>query len=95
MSTNDDKWWECELADARDEWEAVKASGAKHTGDIFTCELCFAGDGDARCQRCGNSEGWPGCICEEGSLAGPCVEALVAWERAAVGEPTPATGEPQ
>jgi hypothetical protein len=40
---------------------------------IELCQLCFAGDGDARCIRCGRSTGGPlVCECAEGPAIGPC-----------------------
>ena len=37
------------------------------------CELCFAGDGDARCMLCGiSSGGYEVCICSDGPTLGPC-----------------------
>lgn len=66
-------FWAGEVARAQQEWADVQVAET-HTG--AGCWLCWAGDGDARCQRCGCSVGHPGCQCDEGYLAGPCAEAL-------------------
>lgn len=69
-----DPWWVEEVARAKRQWEEAKT--LPHTGvdGEEVCYVCVAGDGDARCQRCGCSVGHPGCQCPEGYLAGPCME---------------------
>lgn len=74
----DGDWFEREVHEAQADWERLKAEGATHAGEGQWCDLCIAGDGDGRCQRCGCSVGMPGCQCAEGPLAGPCLKALGA-----------------
>lgn len=73
---DDGEWYRTMVKKAAAEWAGIK--GDAHTGysDDDVCFLCWAGDGDPRCQRCGCSVGMPGCQCSDGYLAGPC-HALV------------------
>lgn len=70
-----DDWYAKDVAAAKASWEETKRRTPKHPGDTDEdiCDWCWAGDGDARCQRCGCSEGHPGCQCIEGMIEGPCI----------------------
>lgn len=50
-------------------------------GGVTTdCELCFAGDGDPRCLRCGRSVGgYDVCGCGGLRRFGPCTATAVPW----------------
>lgn len=57
------------MSEARHPWGA--------TPDDDTCDLCWHGDGDARCIVCGRSTSgeWT-CDCDDGPTIGPCVALL-------------------
>lgn len=53
--------------------------GEDEEGNTFEgdghCNICFHGDGDVRCIRCGRSTGGPYvCQCARGPFEGPCVK---------------------
>lgn len=50
--------------------EPHSTSGVLHSED---CEMCWAGDGDVRCTRCGRSTGGSdACECGDQRRVGPC-----------------------
>jgi hypothetical protein len=66
-----DEFFEHAVAEAAEDWQSVQEMET-HRGSL-DCELCWAGDGDPRCQRCGCSVGFPGCQCSGGWERGPCL----------------------
>jgi hypothetical protein len=76
VTNHNDWWYEKEVAKEQYHWREDLREHA-HTGNWQTCELCWAGDGDPRCQRCGCSAGWPGCQCApQLFLSGPCMKDM-------------------